>query len=233
VALIDGNLGLGDLDVLLGVEARAALGEVITGRRSLREVMIRLPWGADFAGGGLGGPPGRMLDPLRRLKLMDQVAALRGDYDLVIVDCNAGAGGEVMEFCTVADRIFVVTTPEPPAVASAYGLLKVLARKGHLPKVALVVNAAGDRSEAEEIYRRIGSVARQFLGAEIGDGGYVLEDPAVAHAVRRRRPFLQAYPRCDASRSLAALAARVLPTAERTAAPMESGLLGRILGYLD
>jgi len=233
VSLIDADLALGHLDVLLGVQPPAVLGDVLAGRKALRDIFVPLAWGAEFAGGGMGPAPSRVLAPTRRLKLLDEISALRAEYDLTVLDCSSGVGGEVLDFCGIADRIFVVATPEPTALTAAYGLLKALAGRDELGKAAVVVNQAADREEAEDTHERIAAVARQFLGRSVADGGYVLTDPAVAHAVRKRRPFLQAYPRCEASRCLAQVAARVLPAGRDRQRQRQAGLLARILGYLE
>ena len=232
VALIDGDLGLGNLDVLLGVRPRVALAEVLGGRRGLREALTPLAGGVDFAGGG-GAAAGRLLDPLRRLRLLEELGGLRKDYDLVILDCGSGLGGEVLDFCGLADRVMVVTTAEPTALAAAYGVLKALSAKGQIGKASVVVNAVEDLQEAEAAYARIASVTERFLGAKVADGGYVLSDPAVARAVRKQKVFIQAYPRCEAARCVAAVAARIMPAQTSGEGPGRGGLLGRILGYLD
>ena len=232
-ALIDADLGLGNLDVLVGTQPGNALGDVLAGRKGLRDVLTPLPGGVDFGGGGVGLAAGRRLDPIRRLKLLDELAGLRKHYDLVVLDCSSGVGGEVLDFCGLADRVMVVTTPEPTALTGAYGLLKALHGKGGIAKASIVVNVAEDHPEAHAAYARLASVTRQFLGADVPDGGYIVADPMVARAVRKRRIFVQAYPRCQASRCLAGVAARVLPSSPASGARRRAGLLERILGYLE
>ena len=233
VALIDGDLGVGNLDVLIGIEARASLADVLSGRRQLSEVMTRLSWGVDFAGGDATLSGIRLLDPMKRLRLLDQVAELRGTYDLIILDCGAGLGGEVLDFCNVADRVFLVTTPEPTALTAGYGLLKAIAGKRGLAKVGVVVNRATDADDAASAFQRINSVAQNFLGEPVQDAGFVVEDLMVRQAVRKRKPFLQVYPRCQASRCIAALAAKILPRRAEDTPEEHGGLLSRILGYLE
>ena len=103
----------------------------------------------------------------------------------------------------------MVAETEPTAVADGYAMIKVLAQLPYKGSLGLLVNMASDRNEARMTYQRISTVARQFLGAKVLDAGYVLTDPKVREAVRRREPFVLASPKSPASKCLAALAVKL------------------------
>jgi flagellar biosynthesis protein FlhG len=115
----------------------------------------------------------------------------------------------VLHLAAASDSVIVVTTPEPTAVTDGYAFVKVLMQRGYTGQTSLLVNFATDRQEARLTYQRISSVARQFLSAKVLDAGYVLMDPKVREAIKQRQPFVLAYPKCPASRCLAALATRL------------------------
>ncbi len=211
VALVDADLGLANLDVLLDVNVVFNLSHVVGGRKSLKDVVVDLPTGVQLVPGASGLAQAAHLSEFERAHLVEELSALEADNDFVIVDCGAGIGPNVLHFAAAADNVVIVTAPEPTAITDAYAVIKVLHRRGHQGSKSLVVNFAADRQEARSTYSRIASVAREFLGVRVFDGGYVLTDQRVRDAVRRRQPFVLAYPRCPASRCLAALANKLGP----------------------
>jgi flagellar biosynthesis protein FlhG len=206
VALVDADLGLANLDVLINADAQANLSHVIAGVKTLEEVIIDLPCGVQFVPGASGLARLANLSDFQRAQLVRSLLALESDNDLVIVDCGAGIGPDVLQFACAADTAVVVTAPEPTAITDAYALIKVLSQREYRGQVTLLVNQAQDRREARITHERIAEVAQRFLNLRVLSAGYVLTDPKVKDAVRRREPFVLAYPRCEASRCLAALA---------------------------
>jgi flagellar biosynthesis protein FlhG len=209
VALVDADLALANLDVLANVTVRGNLSHVIAGRRTLEEILIDLPSGVQFVPGASGLAKLADLSPFQRAKLLGELSALESDNDVIVVDCSAGIGPTVMSFACGADHVMVVTTPEPTAITDGYAVIKSMMNKDYVGYASLLVNMATGRQEARATYQRIATVARQFLGARIFDAGYVLADPKVPEAVKKREPFVLAYPRCPASRCLAALATKL------------------------
>jgi flagellar biosynthesis protein FlhG len=209
VALVDADLGLANLDVLMDIGVRANVSHVITGRRRLGDVIVDLPSGVQFVPGASGLARLAELSEFQRAQLLDQLAALEADNDIIVIDTGAGIGANVLHLAGSADRTIVVTTPEPTSVTDAYAVVKVLTQRRYPGQMSLLVNFATDRQEARQTTQRISTVARQFLGVRLLDAGYVLTDEKVAEAVRRRQPFVLTQPRCPASRCLAALATKL------------------------
>jgi len=209
VALVDADLGLANLDVLLDVDVRGNLSHVIAGSRKLEDVIVHLPSGVQLVPGASGLAKLAHLSEFQRAHLVREMAQLEADNDVIIIDCGAGIGPDVLHFVAAADSVIVVTAPEPTAVTDGYALVKVLTHMQFDGKISLLVNFAADRQEARLTYTRIADVARQFLGTRVMDAGYVMADPKVREAVRRREPFVLSYPKCAASKCLAALAAKL------------------------
>lgn len=209
VALVDADLGLANLDLLIDVDVRANLSHVIAGTRTLEEVIVDLPSGVQFVPGASGLAKLTHLSEFQRAQLIKELTGLEADNDVIVVDTSAGIGPEVLHFVVSSDNALVVTAPEPTAITDAYAVIKLLTQNGYDGHMSLLVNMTLNRSEARSTYQRISTVARQFLGARVFDAGYVLMSPAVREAVRRREPFVLAYPRCPASRCMAALAMKL------------------------
>lgn len=209
VALVDADLGLANLDVLADVTVRANLWHVVAGTRTLDQTVIDLPSGVQLVPGASGLARLADLTGFQRAQLLKELSSLEADNDIIIVDCSAGIGPDVLSFACGADYVMVVSTPEPTAITDGYGVIKAVSQRGYAGHVSLLVNMATGRHEARTTHQRIATVARQFLGCTVFDAGYVLHDLKVREAVKRRQPFVLAYPRCAASRCLAALATKL------------------------
>ena len=209
VALLDADFGLANLDVLIDARVRSNLAHVVAGQRRLGEIVVDLPCGVQLIPGASGLAQMANLNDFQRANLISELTELEADNDVIVVDTGAGIGKNVMTFAVGADTVLVVTTPEPTSITDAYAAIKVLHQQGCKGKISLLVNFAIDRTEARATYTRIATVARDFLGVSLFDAGYVLTDPKVSAAVRRREPYVLAFPRCQASRCVAALATKL------------------------
>jgi len=230
VALVDADLGLANLDVLINTDVRANLSHVIAGTCALDDVIIDLPCGVQFVPGASGLARLANLSEFQRAHLVQALTALEADNDIVIVDCGAGIGPDVLQFACAADSTVVVTAPEPTAITDAYALIKVLTQREYKGQLSLLVNLVEDRQEGRATHERIADVARRFLNIRVLQAGYVLVDPKVKEAVRRREPFVLAFPRCQASRCLAALANK-LSVAGGTLGDRKEGFFRRVANW--
>jgi flagellar biosynthesis protein FlhG len=209
VVLLDADLGLANCDVLCGVDLPFNLSHVIARRKELSEVMIDAPGGFRLIGGASG--PARMADlsDFDRQRIIESLAELEQEADVILIDTGAGISANVLAFTRAADHVLIVTTPEPTAITDAYAVIKVMSRDGMERRLSLLVNQARTSTEARLVYDRVAKVARQFLGISVRDAGYMSLDDSVSNAVRKRTPFLLANPRCAASLCVAHLAGRL------------------------
>lgn len=209
--LLDGDLGLANADVLCGVPSRGDLSDVVAGRKSVEEILVRAPGGFMLAPGAAGVASMADLDDRAGRRLLDAVERLTRGADLLALDCGAGIGRGALSLFGSADLGLIVTTPEPTAITDAYAFLKCAAAGGDgvrpmpMARARLVVNQARDREEALAVHARVSAVASRFLGAPIALAGWVPSDPAVGRAVRARQPFIIAAPGSGAARRIEAL----------------------------
>lgn len=209
VLLVDGDLAQANLDLLLGLHPRWDLQHVLSGERTLEEIVLEGPAGVRLVPAASGVPELEQLDDYRREFLIRGLGLLDAHADFVLIDTSSGASRQARSFCQAGDDVVVVTTPEMPSFSDAYALFKVLARHGLGRTPSLLVNMSGGAEEAEDTLRRFRLVARRFLGVEPGSWGFVPFDPSVARAVRLQEPVLTAFPRSPASIAYRALAARL------------------------
>lgn len=233
VLLVDADLGLASADVLLGIEARYSLAEVALDEVPASQAVVRVAGGLDLLPGSSGVAEMADLKPVQLERLVAELARLERTYDAILVDTAAGAGEAVRSFLRAADRVVIVTTPEPPAITDAYALAKMLAREDQR-QLGVAVNMARSEREGARVASRLAAVARQYTGIHLEELGAVPFDWEVAAAVRERRPLLVGRPRAAASVALRRLAARVWRWARPTASEMDargagSGVLAGVL----
>lgn len=209
VVLLDADLGLANADVLCNVDLPFNLSHVIARKKELSEVLVRAPGGFRLIGGASGLARMADLSDFDRQRIVSAMAELETQADIILIDTGAGISPNVLSFTRAADHVLVVTTPEPTAITDAYAVVKVISRDGGERRISLLVNQARSHNESRVVFERIAKVARQFLGVNVYDAGYIPADENVPLAVRRRTPFLLGTPRCPASLCIAQLAMRL------------------------
>lgn len=231
VCLLDADLGLANIDVLCNIAPRRTLEHVVAGACELADVALLAPGGFRLIPGGSGVARLANLDPARRHALLKQLAVIDRVADYIIIDTGAGLNANVLGFAAAANTVLVATTPEPTAIADAYGMVKTLLR--HVPDSALeiVVNMVESEHEGREVFTRISRVSRTFLRRAPAYGGSIPLDRHVPEAVRLRVPFALYSPDGKATKAVRAIADRVSGAEEgaRVAGP---GFFARLAGRL-
>lgn len=196
VLLIDADLGLANIDVVFGIRPKFNLFHVITGQKNISEIIIEGPDGILIVPGGSGITELANLKESERKHFISEMSALEKKVDIILVDTSAGINDNVIYFLKACSEIIVLTIPEPPAMADAYGVIKALAMNDNSLEqiVTLVVNRVNSPAEARDVYERLSIVSRRFLNIKIEDGGYIYEDKSVSSSVRAQKPFISAFP---------------------------------------
>jgi flagellar biosynthesis protein FlhG len=210
VLLVDGDLGLANVDVLLGLVPPRSVADVLSGECELERVLVQGPRGvqvlpAASARQDLARAGERALRPLIRL-----IQARAADFDLVLIDAGAGIGPAVLGLASVCDPVLLITNAEPTSLADAYAILKVLHRDASGGRVELVVNSARDEACARRTHGQLDRISQRFLGRALGLRGFLPLDPRLADAVSQQRAVVDAYPGAPVSRQLVAMAAGLL-----------------------
>lgn len=195
VLLADLDLGLADLDVVLGVERGRELGAFLDGSAPLEGCVARTPHGVDLLSSGTGDLDLASLDAARRARLVAALRELSSRYDLVVADGAAGVGPDAVAFAAEADHVLLVTTPDAAAITDAYGMVKALHVHGEragreVPTPELVVNQAGSLEEAERVATRLRTACERFLARSPRTAGWIPQALDVARSARTRRPFV-------------------------------------------
>jgi flagellar biosynthesis protein FlhG len=206
VLIFDADLGLGNLDVLLGIAPRHNLAHVIGGEKSLEEIIISGPGNLHILPASSGVQELTRLSHAQQFRILKNLNQLIERYDIFLIDTAAGISTNVLYFTASAQEIIVVVTPEPTSMTDAYALMKVLSIKYHERHFKLVVNAAKNNREADETYRQLSRVSSRFLDIEMEYLGKVLLDENIKKGVRCQTMVSQLAPISRASRNFAVLA---------------------------
>lgn len=229
--IIDGDLGTANVDVLLKLAPPFNLGDVVSGKKHMVEVLVEGPKGVLVLPGGSGLVELTRLSDELFSELTDQFRALEQYADVILLDTGSGVASNVTRFVAAASQAIVVTTPEPHAVTDAYSMLRILAEEGLALPTHLVVNRAQSDREAMQTTERMVYAARRFLHYELMPLGVVREDPAVRQAVRRQIDLVTEFPRARATRDIHEIAGRISDAigGEASAAEVSGGGTGAFL----
>ena len=210
VVVLDADLGLGNIDVMLGIVPRYNLAHVAAGEVSLADIEVAGPAGIRIIPCGSGATSLLRLPESERAVLVSALAALENEADFIIVDTGAGLSSGVVGFLAASEQIIVVTTPEPTSIADAYATIKVVSYENPAAPVMLIVNMARDLQDAQDAAEKITLVAGRFLSVDLKLLGFVPRDPLVAKAVMQQAPFVVRYPSSPASRAVGEIAERLM-----------------------
>ncbi len=210
VLLVDADLGLANVDLVLGTDSPHHLGHVLHGRCRLAEAVHEGPRGLRILSGGTALEELTSLPAEQIVDFLSQVPEVAGRGEIVILDTGAGLSGQVRAFLAAAPEVIVLTTPEPTAMADAYATIKVLVRENAAAHIYLVINQAQGREEAREAAGTLARVSLRYLGRVLHELDFIPRDPSVPRAVRERQPFIVAAPAAPASQAVRRVAASLL-----------------------
>lgn len=210
VLLIDGDLGLANANLLLGVSCPHHAGHVLSGRMPVHRATVTFEGLFDLL------PAGSALAELAELNLQQQVHFLElldlkhQPYDRVIVDAGAGIGANVRLALALADTTVVVMNPETTSLTDAYALVKVAGQNGTGGRFRVIVNRVTLAEQAREMFGCLNSACQSFLKVELDYAGYIYSDQVIERASREQRPFVQSFPGSAAARCLETLSRRLM-----------------------
>ena len=206
VMVLDADLGLGNLDVLLGLTPSFSLADVLSGQRRLREVLVPGPGGITVLPAGSGFQNLTALSDHQIRELQSEMDELQEQTDILLIDTGAGIGRNVTSFATMAQDIIVVAAPEPTSLTDAYALMKVLSTQYGERRFRLLVSMTRTPTDGQDVYRKLSLVAERFLHISINFLGSIPFDPRLAEAVCQQRPLVELYPQSKAAQAFLGLA---------------------------
>lgn len=219
VVLLDADLGLANIDVLLGITAKQNISNVLAGECSLMEVMVNGPGGIRIIPAASGTQAMTQLTPREHAGLIQAFSSIAEQLDVLVVDTAAGIADNVVSFVKASQEAIIVVTDEPTSITDAYALIKLLNREHGLFRFSVLANMVKTSQDGHSLFAKLTKVTDRFLDVALQYMGSVPFDESVKRAVQRQRAVIEAYPRSKASLAYKALAKKVdawpLPTAPR------------------
>ncbi|MDX8398023.1 MAG: AAA family ATPase [Mariprofundaceae bacterium] len=185
VLLLDADLGLANVDVMLGLSGKGSIKQVVTGEASLSDMLVRAKQGFDVLPGGTGLAELTVLSGMQQQALMDEMREAAQSYDLVLIDAAAGISENVLFFVASAESSLVVLTPDPTSLTDAYALIKVLSQQRDVRRFMVAINQA-DSFDGELTFRRLMSVADRYLDVNLDYVGCMPPYKDVRESIRKQ-----------------------------------------------
>jgi flagellar biosynthesis protein FlhG len=209
VLIFDADLGLGNLDVMLGLAPRFNLSHVISGEKDMAEILVDGPGGMQILPAASGIRQLTRLTPGQKEQILIALDRLIEPLDVLLIDTAAGLSSNVLYFNVAAQEILVVVCPEPASITDAYALMKVLSLNHAQKKFCLLVNQAQSSAEGQDVFRQLSMVTDKFLKISLEYMGCILSDRNLIRSVRRQRVTSELFPQTEASRGFESLARKI------------------------
>jgi flagellar biosynthesis protein FlhG len=209
--LFDGDLGLANVDIQLGLMPKHDLGSVMAGKLTLNQATMRFEDGGFDVLAGRSGSGSLANIPLSKLQILTEDLRLTADgYDKTVLDLGAGVEKSIRSLARCAGTILVVTTDEPTALTDAYAFIKISAAEAAGVDIRIVVNAANSVREGERTYNTLLKACQGFLKISPPLAGVIRRDTRVREAIRNQTPILTRHPNAEAALDVEAIADRLL-----------------------
>jgi len=210
VLLMDADLGLANVDVLLGLQPEFDLQHVISGEKSLDDIIIEGPAGIHIVPASSGVEQMAELTALQHASLITAFSELKHPLDVLIVDTAAGIADGVVSFAKASQEVIVVVCDEPTSLTDAYALIKVLSTRHGIRKFQILANMVQDDAQGLALFEKLLNTTDRFLEVGLKYLGAVPFDQQLRKAVQNQQPIVTAYPRSPAAKSIQKIATKVL-----------------------
>lgn len=209
VIVLDGDLGLANVDVAFGITPRYSIKHLLSGEKNIEDILYPVDKGIMVLPGASGVIELANLDRGQLKNVLVNLGRLEKITDILLIDTGAGLGHTVLNFICASDDVIVVMTPEPPSMTDAYGLLKSIKSQSENLNVNVVVNRVRNEMEAHQAYERLEHAVDKFLGIPMNLLGWVYDDPNVGRSVMQQRPLGLSNPQSHAYQCIEWIAGNV------------------------
>jgi flagellar biosynthesis protein FlhG len=213
VLVLDADLGLANVDVMLGLAPKLTIKHVLDGQCPLADIILEGPGGIKIIPASSGIQELSELKPEQQISIMDALDHFEGDLDFMFVDTGAGISKNVMYFNAASQRIIVVATPEPTSITDAYALIKVLCRQYGIKRFDLIVNNVTSKSEGDQVAEKLSLVCERFLGdVALEILGSIPHDKTIPECIKAQKAFVDVHPQSEVTKRLSRIAGKLEDT---------------------
>ncbi|TAM11507.1 MAG: MinD/ParA family protein [Nevskiaceae bacterium] len=208
--LLDADLGLANVDVLLGLQPRYNLSHVLAGECGLKDTILEAPHGLQIVPAASGKEQMAQLTTVENAGLIQAFSQLKQNVDVLVIDTGAGISSGVTTFVQAAQDVMIVALNEPASITDAYALMKVLSREHGVSRFQIIANQVRSDSDGRNVFDNLRRVAERFLDVQLVHFGNIPHDDWVRRAIRKQRAVVDLYPNSVAAAAFRALAGKVL-----------------------
>jgi len=208
VFIIDGDLGLANIDIMLNIAPEFTIEDVLIGKKQINEIIIEGPLGVHILPSSSGISEMQSLSGQQQMSILKSLGKLQTQYDYILIDTGAGIAPNVLRFNAAVDEICVVTNTEPTSLTDAYSLMKLMNSKYQVHEFSLIVNQASPH-QATLIYQRLLNVLDQYLAVNLKLIGNIPRDFNFVKAVKQQTPLSVLYPNSAPSKAFRKLAQQI------------------------
>ena len=209
VLLLDADLGLGNLDILLGLKPKKNLSDVLIEGKNIRDMIIEGPMGVKILPASSGVLELTNLSENQKLQLLSELESLNGEFDILMIDTGAGISSNVMYFNIAAQDIIVIITPEPTSIDDSFALMKILSSNYDEKYFKVLVNFARNPKEGFEVFKKLMSLVEESFEASVDYLGQISYDKNVPKAVRKQKAVIEAFHDSPASMDFFKIAEKI------------------------
>jgi flagellar biosynthesis protein FlhG len=209
VLVLDGDLGLANVNVILGIIPKFTLYHVIKGHKTLQDIILHTTEGIDLIPGASGYTQLADLDTVSRDNLIKSFSELE-NYDFIFIDTGAGINSNVINLVLASDEVIVITTPEPTSITDSYGLIKSLTHRNRNYKIGVLINKAKDDLEGRKVAKRVIEISDKFLGVRPKEIGILYKDEEVEKSIQAQKPFVITAPRSRAAECVQRITQKII-----------------------
>ncbi len=206
VLILDGDLGMANVDIMFGQRARLNISHVLESNCQLEDILLEVAPNVHLIPGGSGLYGLSRLGVIERRTLLEQVNLLNQNFDFMLVDTAPGIDDNVLYMNSAAQEILVVLTPDPASLTDAYALIKVLNQRYRETHFSVITNMVRDEIEGRSMFQKLSDVASRFLCVSLDYRGFVPTDPILRQATRSQQLVTQVQSRCPSSLAIRGLA---------------------------
>ena len=209
VLLMDADMGLANVDIMLGLQTEFNLSHVLDGQKTLREVIVDGPAGLKVIPAASGVRRMAQLSAQENAGIINAFSELSSDLDILIVDTAAGIADSVVSFCRASQEVVVVVTDEPASITDAYALIKVLSRDYQLTRFRLLANMSRSSAHGQQLYEKLSKVCEQFLDVTLDYLGTVPFDHDLRESVQKQVPVTVHRPNSISAKAFQGMAQKI------------------------
>lgn len=233
VLIIDSDIGMANLDIMLGVQPNYDMGHLLRGECSLQDAVVEAPAGIKLLSGITGDDSFIDIQSNAMQKLVALGDQIEKEYDYLLIDLGAGAAKSIINTILAAEELILLLTTEPTSVMDSYSLIKILANHKYKKSIKLVVNQIEDKNEAQKTAKRIIKTVKNYLDLDLTLVGNISHDRKISEALRKQKPYSEIFSNRKAARDFERVARKITGAEQEQQAKGVKSYFYKVVGFFN